>query len=123
LEKTIPSEIAAIDSETLISLNKAQADGFVWPDNSEQFAEIETLKNNVAELRAALGALESQGITVEAQTLEAYDTPIASPESTVNFPKDALLALAEAHSELQFLECRSLLPISPNQRVWVSDCL
>jgi len=108
LEKTIPSEIAAIDSETLISLNKAQADGFVWPDNSEQSAEIETLKNNVAELRAALGVLESQGITVEAQTLEAYDTPIASPESTVNFPKDALLALAEAQAEPKNFISRAL---------------
>lgn len=102
LETTLPSEIAAINPETLTALNQAEADGFAWPNIDPVEESLEEIKSDILTLNEKFEKLSVQNLEAPSiASLESGDQTLdVSVERTVEpssqFPAAKLTALAEA---------------------------
>lgn len=116
LENTPAPSLPDVSPETLKALQKAQAEGFVWPDTSDLELDVTDLKADIALLKLDIEALEAQPFALSPNITEQVVQSGLLPSEPLEFPLKALLAAAQSEPTEQGFLARAL-----NKHIKVKD--
>lgn len=88
-----------IDAQTLTALQKAQEDGFNWPDISELETQLSDMEAEIALLRSELEAAQAQPFAMNADTTKSIVQNGLLPIDPPEFPLSTLMSAVEEKME------------------------